>query len=165
MVEQFFGCRASPGPQRSSCPRLSLQLELPVPDAAQLHHPLSPLSLIQEDYAQRGGWQTPLPPLTDGFGRPDSSPALFQPPAQDVDLMEGRFGCGLAHMRLYWENMAGRRVCVFSRVVCVRVCPQTAPDCRHPSCSGTLAESGAQTASLTHGRLNCLLNRPGPWRS
>lgn len=102
--------------------------------------------------------------LTD-LDDPTRAPHCSNAPAQDVDLMEGRFGCGLAHMRLYWENMAGRRVCVFSRVVCVRVCPQTAPDCRHPSCSGTLAESGAQTASLTHGRLNCLLNRPGPWRS
>lgn len=90
-VAEGFGCRrsVSPGLQRSPVPLFFLQLELPKPDASQLHHPLSPLSLFQEDGAQRGGWQTPLPPLTDGFGRPDSSPALFQPPAQDVDLMEG----------------------------------------------------------------------------
>lgn len=49
---------------------------------------------------------------------------------------------------------------------CLRVCAiPPSPDCLHPSCHGTLAESGTQTASLTHGQLNCLLNCPGPWLS
>lgn len=51
-----------------------------------------------------------MPPLTDGFGRPDSSPALFQPPAQDVDLMEG----GWLWMGPYAFVLGkyGRAVCV-----------------------------------------------------
>ncbi len=74
-------------------------------------------------------------------------------------------------MRLYWGKYgraACLRICVFNRIVCVfvcvRVCVRTSspsPDCLHPSCHGTLAESGTQTASLTHGQLNCLLNCPG----
>lgn len=76
-------------------------------------------------------------------------------------------------MRLYWENMAGKCacvslcICVFSGIVgvfvCVRVCVfLPSPDCLHPSCHAALAESGTQTASLTHGQLNCLLNCPSP---
>ena len=76
-------------------------------------------------------------------------------------------------MCLYWENMAGRCVCVsvysmgscvcVPQCLCVCVCVcSPSPDCLHPSCHGALAKSGTQTASLTHGQLNCLLNCPGP---
>lgn len=52
-------------------------------------------------------------------------------------------------------------VCLWVSVfVCVSFSPS--PDCLHPSCHGALAESGTQTASLTHGQLNCLLNCPSP---
>lgn len=61
-------------------------------------------------------------------------------------------------------NMAGWCVCVFNRIVCFCVSSPN-PDCLHPSCHGFLAESGTQTASLTHGQLNCLLNCPGLWLS
>lgn len=57
-------------------------------------------------------------------------------------------------------------VSVYSIGLCVCLCvSSSSPDCLHPSCHGTLAESGTQTASLTHGQLNCLLNCPGPWLS
>ena len=70
-----------------------------------------------------------------------------------------------------WQGGVSVYVCVFIGLVCVCLCASVcvcvcvfspSPDCRHPSCHGALAESGTQTASLTHGQLNCLLNCPGP---
>lgn len=69
-----------------------------------------------------------------------------------------------------YGRAVGLCVCVFTGIVWVRVCVSLclcmcvfspSPDGLHPSCHGALAKRGTQTASLTHGQLNCLLNCPG----
>ena len=123
-----FGWRKSVSPWDAA---LLLYPSLPAAGATRARccvapPPSVPLSLFQENGAQRGGWQTPLPPLTDGFGRPDSSPALFQPPAQDVDLMEGGWpwtGPYAFVLGKIWQGGVSAYLCisVYSMLLCVCV--------------------------------------------